>query len=213
MKKIYRPIVFASLGCITLLCACTHIPTDIKAASKRQAQGLADFETKLKEQDLGTKCFESLKASIEMEKTLEERGEKIQALINKNFADSMSRANSFKDIKTVAEKEAQAARIMIEQTMALQKLLAEMRVYTEEERNKCKNALETVQDIVHSLAVSQADLDKFIQADARTPLEEFLLNLAFVKLLEQDIQSSTDNLQDKMTEFAQKLQAIESAVK
>ncbi len=213
MKKISVPIVFAVLGCVTLLCACTHIPTDIKKASAQQAKDLAEFETKLKEQDLGTKCFESLKASLDMEEKLEKDAKEVQTMINEHFLDNMELALTLKDKKEAAEEQAKAISLMTEQTIALQTILVKMRAYTEEERNKCKNALETVQEIVHSFSVSQAELNKFIQADARTPMEEFLLNLIVGTFLEGKIQVLTSDMQNKMLEFSKEMQAVMDTTK
>lgn len=199
-----------------LLTGCVHVPANIKTASARQAEDMAAFEKNLKEQDLGTKCFESAKASIDMESNLEKRGKEIQEQINKQFADSMSRAQAFREknaSEIAAKKEAEAVRVMIEQTMNLQTQLAAMRADIEEERSKCKNAIAVLQDILHSFATSQTELDKFIQADAKTPLETFFFSLSSVKPLEREMQSVTDKLQDKMKSATDKMQQLESVIK
>ncbi|OGS00022.1 MAG: hypothetical protein A3G41_08055 [Elusimicrobia bacterium RIFCSPLOWO2_12_FULL_59_9] len=202
------------VGTMTLsLVGCTHVPIKIKSASARQAEMLSAFERSLAEQDLAKGCNESFKASIEMEEIVKRRGGEIQERIRKNFTDAMVRAYAFKEKspELAAKKEAEAMQTLIEQTTQLQSDIANLRAEIELERGKCAEAVASIRDMVHSLAAAQTELDKFIQSDAKRPIETFLFNLVETKTIARKVDEKTKELQSKMGGVAEKLKAWEGA--
>lgn len=192
---------------------CTHIPMKIKDASARQAELAAAFERSLTEQDIAKGCGESYKAAFEMEETLKQRGGEFQERIKKNFTDSMVRAQAFREKapEKAAQKEADALQTMIEQTSQLQMDIAQLRAEIETERGKCVVALSYVRDMAHSLSASQMEIDRFIQSDAKTPIETVVFNLLESKGVAMKLDDKTKQLQSKMTGVAEKLRIWEGA--
>ena len=197
------------------LIGCTHVPTNIKNAFARQAESLAALERSLAEQDLAKGCNDSFTAAFEMEETLKTRGAAIQERVKKNFTDAMGRAQSFRDKgapEKAAQKEAEAVQAMVEQTTQLQADLAKIRADVETEKGKCAEAMAMLQDMVHSLATAQAELDKFIQSDAKTPIEAFLFSFAETKALSRKVDEKAKMLETKMSGAADKLKLLENTV-
>lgn len=191
---------------------CTHVPVNVKSASARQAELLATFERSLAEQDLAKGCNESFRAALEMEQKVKQRGGEIQERIKKNFTDAMVRAQAFKDKspELAAKKEAEAMQTLIEQTTQLQGDIAKLRAEIETERGKCAEAVTSVRDMVHSLSTAQTELDKFIQSDAKTPIETFLFNLVETKTIARKVDEKAKELQSKMGGVADKLKLLEN---
>ena len=213
MKRSASFQVLAAGAVAIILAGCTHIPAKIKSASARQAELMAAFERSLAEQDLAKGCNESFKAALEMEQTVKQRGTEIQERVKKNFTDAMVRAQAFKEKapEKAAQKEADAMQTLIEQTTRLQSESARLQAEIETEKGKCGEAVTSVRDMVRSMAAAQAELDKFIQSDAKTPVEAFLFNLVETKTIARKVDEKAKLLQGKMSGVADKLKTWEDA--
>jgi hypothetical protein len=205
-----RALIIGSVS--ASLIGCTHVPAQIKSASARQAELLSAFDRSMTERDLAKGCNESFKAAIDMEAVLKKRGSEVQDRINNNFTDSKVRASAFqaKSAELAAKKEAAAMQTFIEQTTQLQIGIATLRADIETEKAKCAEAMTSVRDMVHSMSMAQAELDKFVQSDAKSPIEAFLFNLVETKTLSMKVDGAANRLQSKMGGVAEKLNQLEN---
>lgn len=211
-RSAFFQVLAAGLVAI-VLAGCTHVPVKIKSASARQTELMAAFDRSLAEQDLAKGCNESFRAALEMEQTVKQRSTEIQERVKKNFTDAMVRAQAFKEKapEKAAQKEADAMQTLIEQTTRLQGESARLQAEIETEKGKCGEAVASVRDMVRSMAAAQAELDKFIQSDAKTPVEAFLFNLVETKTIARKVDEKAKLLQAKMSGVADKLKTWEEA--
>lgn len=205
--------IFAVLLAVTALTGCTHIPGNIKNASARQAELLASLDRSLGEQDLANNCNASFKAATEMDTAIKSRGSEIQERIKQNFIDAMGRAAAFKEKapEKAAQKEADAMQTLIEQTTKIQTDMAKLQAEIETERGKCSEAVGTIRDMVHSLSIAQSELDKYVQSDAKTPMEAFAMNFIESKAIAKKVEEKNKLFQTKLEGISGKLQTWESA--
>ncbi|MDP3543522.1 MAG: hypothetical protein Q8T11_13715 [Elusimicrobiota bacterium] len=209
-KSALRTILIGTIS-MTLI-GCTRVPAQVKKASADQSAMLAAFEQSITAQDLAKGCSDSFKAAVEMEAALKKQGETVQARINKNFTDSKIRATKIQaaSAEMGATKEAKAMQILIEETTQLQSSIVAIRADIEAEKAKCTVAMGFVRDMVHSMSAAQAELDKFIQSDARSPVEAFVYSLVETKALSARIDRAANQFQSKMSGLSDKIGQLEA---
>jgi len=206
-KILAVPVAFAALT------GCTHIPGSIKSASSRQAELLLTLDHALGEQDIVKNCNASFKAATEMDVAVKKQGAEIQTRVKQNFIEAMARAQAFKEKapEKAAQKEAEAMQTLIEQTTKIQADMARLQIEIEAEQGKCTEAVGTIRDMVHSLSTAQSELDKFVQSDAKTPMEAFTLNLIESKAIAKKVEEKNKMFQSKMEGISEKLKTWETA--
>jgi hypothetical protein len=184
-------------------------------ASTRQSEALASLERNLAEQNLGAKCAASAKAANEMELKIKEMRQSNFDLVKKLFGDEMSAVRDLRAAgrtKLADDQETLAVQAMIERMAKVEAAMSEAQNDLQEERLKCQDAIELVHASVKQLSAAQADLDIFIQSDAKTPFEVFAANLSLVKPLEDQFKRKSESIQSNFDVISNKINAAGNAV-